>query len=87
MPDNNTLSTLLIIAGITTSISSLCNFRALKLGEASAVSPLERLSVLFAVIFGAVILKEKLRGRGDRCLSYGLRGSDHSDIEKGWIVC
>lgn len=51
---------LLIIAGITTALSSLFTFRALKLGEASAVNPLERLSLVFAVIFAAVFLKEKL---------------------------
>lgn len=50
----------LISAGIITALSSLFTFRALKLGNASAVSPLERLSLVFAVIFGAVFLKEKL---------------------------
>lgn len=50
----------LISAGIITALSSLFTFRALKLGNASTVSPLERLSLVFAVIFGAIFLKEKL---------------------------
>lgn len=50
----------LIIAGIVTSLSSLFTFRALKLGDASAVNPLERLSLIFAIILSAVFLKEKI---------------------------
>ncbi len=57
---NNKVWWYLIIAGIITALSSLFTFRALKLGEASTVSPLERLSLVFAVILGAVFLKEKL---------------------------
>lgn len=47
-------------AGIATAISSLLTFRALKLGDASVVSPIERVSLVFAVILSAVFLKEKL---------------------------
>lgn len=50
----------LIIAGIVTALSSLFTFRALKLGDASAVNPLERLSLIFAIILSAVFLKEKI---------------------------
>ena len=50
----------LIIAGIVTAFSSLFTFRALKFGDASAVNPLERLSLVFAIIFAAVFLKEKI---------------------------
>lgn len=50
----------LIIAGIVTALSSLFTFRALKLGEASAVNPLERLSLVFAITFAAIFLKEKI---------------------------
>ena len=50
----------LIIAGIATCFSSLCAFRALKLGNASAVSSLERLSLIFAVLFAVLFLKESL---------------------------
>lgn len=50
----------LVLAGIATAFSSLFTFRALKLGDASAVNPLERLSLVFAVIFAAIFLKEKI---------------------------
>lgn len=50
----------LVIAGVTTALSSLFTFRALKLGEASMVSPLERISFIFAIILAAVFLKEKI---------------------------
>ena len=50
----------LILAGVITCTSSLLAFHALKLGDASRVSPLERLSLVFAIVFAAVFLKEKL---------------------------
>ena len=50
----------LIGAGVITAVSSLLTFRALKLGNASVISPIERVSLVFAVILAAVFLKEKL---------------------------
>ncbi|MPR33602.1 EamA family transporter [Salmonirosea aquatica] len=50
----------LIGAGVATTLSSLFTFRALKLGDASLVSSLERLSLVFAVLFAVLFLKEKL---------------------------
>lgn len=50
----------LIGAGIATTLSSLLSFKALKLGDASLVSSLERISLVFAVIFAVFFLKEKL---------------------------
>lgn len=50
----------LIGAGILTCVSSLLSFRALKLGNASQVSPLTNFSLVFAIILAAVFLKEKL---------------------------
>lgn len=50
----------LIIAGVVTTLSSLLTFRALKLGDASQVSPLERVSLVFAILFAALFLKEKI---------------------------
>lgn len=50
----------LIAAGVLTCISSLLTFYALKLGDASRVSPLERLSLVFAIILAVVFLKERL---------------------------
>ncbi|TDH27907.1 EamA family transporter [Segetibacter sp. 3557_3] len=50
----------LVAAGVITCISSLLTFRALKLGDASVVSPIERVSLVFAIILAAIFLKEKL---------------------------
>jgi transporter family protein len=50
----------LIIAGVVTCLSSLLSFRALKLGNASQVSPLTNFSLVFTVVMATVFLKEKL---------------------------
>lgn len=50
----------LICAGVATCLSSLFTFRALKLGPASLISSLERLSLVFAVVLAVLFLKEKL---------------------------
>lgn len=50
----------LLIAGVVTCGSSLLSFRALKLGNASQVSPLTNLTLVFAVILAGVFLKEKI---------------------------
>lgn len=49
----------LIAAGVITCVSSLLSFRALKLGEASRTSSLERLSLVFAIALAVIFLKEK----------------------------
>ena len=50
----------LVLAGIITCISSLLSFYALSLADASRVSPLERLSLVFAIIFAVIFLREKV---------------------------
>ena len=50
----------LIAAGVITCISSLLSFRALSLGNASQVSPLDKVSLIFAIALAAVFLKEKV---------------------------
>jgi transporter family protein len=50
----------LIGAGIATCLSSIFTFKALKIGEASTITSIERLSLVFAVILAVVFLKEKL---------------------------
>lgn len=50
----------LLAAGVITCMSSLFTFRALKLGDASRVSPLERISLVFAIVFAVVFLKERV---------------------------
>jgi transporter family protein len=50
----------LILSGAATGLSWLCYFRALQLGEASRVAPVDKLSVVFAIALAAIVLKEKL---------------------------
>jgi len=50
----------LVLAGVITCVSSLLSFYALKLGDASRVSPLERLSLVFAILFAVLFLKERI---------------------------
>jgi transporter family protein len=50
----------LLLSGVCTGLSWLCYFRALQMGPASSVAPVDKLSVVF-VIFGAwLFLGEKL---------------------------
>lgn len=48
------------LAGLAGAASWLFYFRALQLGDAARVAPIDRLSVLVAVAFGAIFLGEKL---------------------------
>lgn len=50
----------LTLSGIATGLSWLCYFRALQLGEASRVAPVDKLSVVFVIAFAALFLGEPL---------------------------
>ena len=50
----------LILSGIATGLSWLCYFRALQLGEASEVAPVDKLSVVIAIALAAIFLHEHL---------------------------
>ncbi|MBD2723901.1 EamA family transporter [Hymenobacter armeniacus] len=50
----------LIAAGVLTAASSLLSFRALSIGDASRVSPLTNVALVFSVTLAAIFLKEKL---------------------------
>lgn len=50
----------LILSGVTTGLSWLFYFRALQLGTASQVSPIDKLSLVITIILAAIILKEKV---------------------------
>ena len=50
----------LVLSGLATGASWVCYFRALKIGNASQVAPIDKLSVVLVAIFGAVFLSEKL---------------------------
>jgi bacterial/archaeal transporter family protein len=50
----------LILSGIATGGSWICYFRALKLGNASQVAPIDKLSVVLVALFAVVFLGERL---------------------------
>jgi transporter family protein len=50
----------LALSGLATGLSWLCYFRALQLGEASRVAPVDKLSVVFAIAFAVLFLREPL---------------------------
>ena len=50
----------LTLSGIATGLSWICYFRALQLGPASRVAPLDKLSVPLVMLFGWVLLGEKI---------------------------
>lgn len=50
----------LTLSGIATGLSWLCYFRALQLGPASRVAPLDKLSVPLVIVFAWLLLGEKL---------------------------
>jgi len=50
----------LLLSGLGTGGSWLCYFRALKLGNAGQVAPVDKMSVVLVAIFGALFLGEKL---------------------------
>ncbi|EIQ00943.1 putative membrane protein [Opitutaceae bacterium TAV1] len=50
----------LVLSGLATGLSWLCYFRALQLGEASRVAPVDKLGVVFAIVLAAVFLRERL---------------------------
>lgn len=49
----------LLLSGIATGLSWLCYFRALQLGAASQVAPIDKLSVVIAVLLAVAILGER----------------------------
>jgi transporter family protein len=50
----------LILSGLATGASWLCYFRALKLGNASLVAPIDKLSVVLVALLSVMFLGEKL---------------------------
>jgi transporter family protein len=50
----------LVLSGLATGLSWLCYFRALQLGPASGVAPVDKLSVVFVIVFAWLFLGEGL---------------------------
>jgi transporter family protein len=53
----------LVLSGLATGASWLCYFRALQLGPVSRVAPVDKLSVVVAMILGMLVLQEWLTWR------------------------
>ncbi len=50
----------LVLSGLATGASWVCYFRALKIGDASRVAPIDKLSVVIVAILGVLLLGESL---------------------------
>jgi bacterial/archaeal transporter family protein len=51
--------TFLTLSGLATGASWLCYFRALKIGDAAKVAPVDKLSVVLVAIFAVIFLGER----------------------------
>jgi bacterial/archaeal transporter family protein len=50
----------LVLSGVATGLSWLCYYRALQTGPASRVAPIDKLSVVFVILFAVSFLGERL---------------------------
>ncbi len=64
MPALNSVSAktyaFLVLSGLATGASWICYFRALQLGDAARVAPIDKFSVILVAIMGAAFLGERL---------------------------
>ncbi|MBS0232023.1 MAG: EamA family transporter [Proteobacteria bacterium] len=64
MPPLNSISAktyvFLLFSGLATGASWVCYFRALQLGEAARVAPIDKFSVILVALLGATLLGERL---------------------------
>jgi len=51
--------TFLVLSGLATGASWVCYFRALKVGDASKVAPVDKLSLLLVAVFAVIFLGER----------------------------
>lgn len=49
----------LILSGLATGASWVCYFRALKIGDASKVAPIDKLSLVLVAVFAVIFLNER----------------------------
>nr|WP_310886111.1 EamA family transporter [Sphingomonas sp. PP-F2F-G114-C0414] len=54
----------LALSGLATGASWICYFRALKIGDAARVAPIDKLSVVLVAVLGVAFLGEHLSTRG-----------------------
>ena len=53
----------LILSGLATGASWLCYYKALQIGEASKVVPIDKLSVVITMILAAIVLQESFTAK------------------------
>jgi transporter family protein len=53
----------LALSGLATGASWVCYYRALKIGDAARVAPIDKLSVVLVAVFGVLALGERLSPR------------------------
>jgi transporter family protein len=53
----------LVLSGLATGASWVCYFRALKIGDASKVAPVDKLSVVLVALFAVTFLGERPAGK------------------------
>jgi bacterial/archaeal transporter family protein len=53
----------LVLSALATGASWICYFRALKIGEASKVAPVDKLSLVLVALFAVVFLQERPSAR------------------------
>ena len=51
------------LSGVATGASWLCYYRALQLGPASLVAPVDKLSILVTILFSRLVFHERLTRR------------------------
>ena len=64
----------LLASGLATGLSWICYFRALSMGQASKVAPIDKLSVVFVVLLAWPLLGERLtpaKGAGALLIAAG----------------
>jgi bacterial/archaeal transporter family protein len=57
---NKTNLIFLLLSGIATGLSWICYFKALQIGPASLVAPIDKLSIIFVIIISVIFLGERL---------------------------
>src|SRR5207244_6168473 len=65
----------LVLSGLATGASWVCYFRALKLGDAAQVAPIDKLSVVLVAVFAVAVLGERPTARdwlGIACVGAGV---------------
>ena len=49
----------LVLSGLATGASWLCYYKALQIGDASKVVPIDKLSIVFTMVLAAIVLHEQ----------------------------